>query len=605
MAKIILMDPHLANLIAAGEVIERPSSVIKELVENSIDAHAKHIEVSLKSAGKELITVKDDGDGMDRDDAVACFKRHASSKLYDEYQLFKIKTMGFRGEALPSISAVSVVTLYTSTGEGVGSKVIAQEGKIERVDYAARKGSIFEVKELFYNTPVRLKYLKTDYTEVASCLEVMQRLALAHPNIAFDFINDGKISFSTTGRGDLLEVISRLYGVDTAKRMIPVSFESLEYQVKGYIGKPELTRATRYFTITILNKRNVYLPKIQKAIIDAYKDYIFSSQFPFVVLDISAEISLVDVNVHPTKKEVRLSSEEILIRIVKEGIIEKLKELNAIHSNPQLSKMVKEEDKVSLVKDSPFSDIEIFRPRTMSQVPNQDTYIIRDQDSKEVPLYIKEPNSEATSVPSSKVEQIVKEKVIPEFKVVGQLLKTYIIYETREGFYMMDQHAAMERINYEKFQKLYNSSYDIVEPLIPLTIDLSLAEMNRFTLEKKQALKEIGIVAEEFGPTSIRIISYPTFIDEKNNQNTYLQSIFMDALSDTKVDIKELRRHVIATMACRASLKANDELSVIEMESLFKRLFSCDNPTCCPHGRPTIILFTKYDIEKIFKRSGL
>ncbi len=609
MAKIHVMDAHLANLIAAGEVIERPSSVIKELVENSLDAHAKHIEVSIIGAGKEAIIVKDDGDGMDKDDAVMCFTRHASSKLIDEYQLFKIKTMGFRGEALPSIASVSKVTMYTSTGEGEGSKVTAHEDEIVRVPYQSIKGTTFEVRELFYNTPVRLKYLKTDYTEISSCLEVMQRLALSYPSVAFDFIIDGKLSFSTTGRGNLLEVIARLYGSDTAKKMIPIELESLEYKVKGFIGKPELTRASRYFMITILNHRNVYLPKVQKCLIDAYKDYIFSSQYPFCILDISAEPNLVDVNVHPSKKEVRLSLEEVLFDLVSKGVKEKLSSLNAIHEVNIPSK--KEVETVPLFETKKEETIEVFRPRTMKEVPlYKDDLVLNDYHQEEASSNIKVAELPQKEIREETIKETVKiedkkEKVIPSWKVIGQIMKTYVIYEGDDGFYLVDQHAAMERINYEKFQKLYNASYDIVEPLIPLIIDLSLSEMKKFTKERQVALKEIGINCEEFGPTSIRINSYPIFIDEKNNKNQYLQSIFMDVLNDNKVDVNELRRHVIATMACKASLKANDELSLVEMESLYKRLFECDNPTCCPHGRPTIIHFTKYDVEKLFKRTGI
>ncbi len=598
MAKIHVMDSRLANMIAAGEVIERPSSVIKELVENSIDAHAKHIEVSIQNAGKNLICVKDDGDGMDKDDATLCFKRHASSKLYDEYQLFKIKTMGFRGEALPSIASISKVTLYTSTGNGVGSKVSAFENEVKREDYKAIKGSIFEVRELFYNTPVRLKYLKKDYTEISSCIEVMQRLALANVDISFDFYIDGHLSFSTPGRGNLLEVIARLYGSATAKKLVEINLETLEYKVKGYISKPELTRANKYFMITNINKRNVYLPKVQKIIIDAYKDYLFSSQYPICVLDIEVEPSLVDVNVHPSKKEVRLSSEEILFDLISKGIKEKLQEINLIHNVEIKQKKV---ENVSLF-DTKNNDVDVFRPT------KQNDFLIL-HDSEIVNETNKEIKFEEKNFEEKKEEPIlkkeIKEKIIPEWKVIGQVMNTYIIYEGNDGFYIMDQHAAMERINYEKYQNYYNSHYDIVEPLVPLIIDLSLSEMKKFTKERQVALKNIGLDIEEFGPTSLRINSYPTFIDEKNNTFNYLQSIIMDIINDNKVDIKELRRHVIATLACKASIKANDKLNEMEMESLYKRLFNCDNPSCCPHGRPTIIHFTKYDIEKLFKRTGI
>ena len=310
MAIIKVMDSHLANMIAAGEVIERPSSVIKELVENSLDAEAKHIEVRVYDAGRKKIIVKDDGVGMDENDAVTAFKRHASSKLLSEYELFKIKTMGFRGEALPSIAAVSKVTMITSHTSSKGSKVSVIDEVATRSDYPAPQGTTFIVEELFYNTPVRLKFLKTDNTENASSLEVMQRLALARSDVAFSFYIDDRPIFKTSGRGDLLEVISRIYSVDTAKKMIPVHLETLEYTIEGYIGRPEISKSTRYFMITILNERNVYVPKIQKAIIEAYSDHLFSNKYPFVILKIRVEHSLVDVNVHPSKREVRLSNDE-------------------------------------------------------------------------------------------------------------------------------------------------------------------------------------------------------------------------------------------------------------------------------------------------------
>lgn len=600
MGKIKVMDSHLANMIAAGEVIERPSSVIKELVENALDANAKHIEVLIENAGRDRIVVKDDGDGMDKDDAILCFTRHASSKLYDEYHLFRIKTMGFRGEALPSIASVSKVSLYTSTGNGVGSKVEAFEDQIIHSDYSMSKGTIFEVKELFYNTPVRLKYLKSDNTEVSSCIDVMQRIALSYPEVSFDLTIDGRKSFSTTGRGDLLETIARIFGTDTAKRMKEIKGESLEYNIYGYIGKPELTRSSRYYMITILNKRNVYLPRVQKVLIDAYKDYIFSNQYPFVILHIEADPSLVDVNVHPSKKEVRLSSEDLLLKLIKDTVKDKLKQMTTFHDVMVEKKSIKEND-ISLFEDKKKENVEIYRPRTMDY--NQ--YVEKNLNKEEI---INENiDAKIEEVQEKVKEEASKEKVkiIPSWKVIGQIHKTYIVYEGDDGFYIMDQHAAMERINYEKFQNLYNSHYDIVSPLYPITIDLSISLQKHLTQEKISALKEIGIEVESFGPNTIRILSYPTFIDEKGMGRIYLESIFHDVLEGNKIDIKELRRHVIATMACKASIKANDELSPLEMEDLLKQLFRCDNPTCCPHGRPTVIHFSSYDIEKLFKRSGI
>ena len=612
MGKIQIMSSKLANMIAAGEVIERPSSVIKELVENSIDAHAKNIEVSIFNAGRNKIIVKDDGDGMDPDDAKLAFKRHASSKLLDEYQLFKIKTMGFRGEALPSISSVSKVTMMTSTGN-VGSKVTTSEEELNIEPFKAIKGTTFIVEELFYNTPVRLKYLKSDSTEIASCLEVMQRLALSFPNVAMSFYIDDKLSFSTTGRGDLLEVISRLYGNDVAKKMIKVSYSSNGFDIDGYIGKPEITRSTRYYMITILNNRNVYLPQVQKSIISGYSDYIFNSKYPFVVLTLRVDHSLVDVNVHPSKKEVRLSNDREVSSAVEEMIKEALNKENAIH---EVSLPHKEVETVALFKDNTSSsfDTSIIRPinpRTEIKIelPNEEikeNNFDFDINSLDEEINVKNNEDIINNEVNNEINQVEEknEKTIPYFRVVGQVLLTYIIIEIKDGFYIVDQHAANERINYEKFTKLLNSKIEVCTPLIPLIINLSPSEIKRLTDDKIKILNQIGIEVEGFGLNTIKISSIPVFIKEYSEEK-YLEEIIDQVIRTDKIDLIELRKHVIATMACKASIKANDHLEIREMEDLIKTLFTCDNPTCCPHGRPTIVHFTKYDIEKMFKRSGI
>lgn len=612
MGKIQIMSSKLANMIAAGEVIERPSSVIKELVENSIDAHAKNIEVSIFNAGRNKIIVKDDGDGMDPDDAKLAFKRHASSKLLDEYQLFKIKTMGFRGEALPSISSVSKVTMMTSTGN-IGSKVTTSEEELNIEPFKAIKGTTFIVEELFYNTPVRLKYLKSDSTEIASCLEVMQRLALSFPNVAMSFYIDDKLSFSTTGRGDLLEVISRLYGNDVAKKMIKVSYSSNGFDIDGYIGKPEVTRSTRYYMITILNNRNVYLPQVQKSIISGYSDYIFNSKYPFVVLTLRVDHSLVDVNVHPSKKEVRLSNDREVSSAVEEMIKEALNKENAIH---EVSLPHKEVETVALFKDNTYSsfDTSIIRPinpRTEIKIelPNEEikeNNFDFDINSLDEEINVKNNEDIINNEVNNEINQVEEknEKTIPYFRVVGQVLLTYIIIEIKDGFYIVDQHAANERINYEKFTKLLNSKIEVCTPLIPLIINLSPSEIKRLTDDKIKILNQIGIEVEGFGLNTIKISSIPVFIKEYSEEK-YLEEIIDQVIRTDKIDLIELRKHVIATMACKASIKANDHLEIREMEDLIKTLFTCDNPTCCPHGRPTIVHFTKYDIEKMFKRSGI
>ena len=602
MGKIAVMPSRLANMIAAGEVIERPSSIIKELVENSLDAHAKNIEVEIFNAGRSKIIVRDDGDGMDKDDAKLAFTRHASSKLLDEYQLFKIKTMGFRGEALPSISSVSKVTMLTSTGEGIGSKVITTEEELKIEECQAIKGTTFIVEELFYNTPVRLKYLKSDSTEVASCLEIMQRLALSFPSVSFSFFIDNKLSFSTTGRGDLLEVIARLYGNDIAKKMIKISYSSDAFDIEGYLAKPEITRSTRYYMITILNNRNVYVPIIQKAIMSGYGDYIFNSKYPFCILNFRVDYSLVDVNVHPSKKEVRLSNDKEIAFKVEEIIKEALKEENAVHN---ISFQEKEVEKVSLFENKPtqFENNNIIRPINPRTEIYQDNQVKKDF-SFDLTSFDEEVKKEDTYEEVSEEDNSLKKDNLPDFKIIGQIHNTYIIIEVSNGFYIVDQHAANERVNYEKFKNLLNRKIEVCSPLIPLIITLSPSDVKRLTDDKIKLLNKIGLEIESFGLNTIKVSSIPLFIKEYNEES-YIEELIQQVIKDDRIDLEVLRKHVIATMACKASIKANDHLEIREMEDLIKTLFACENPTCCPHGRPTIIHFSNYDIEKMFKRSGI
>ena len=610
MAIIKVMDSHLANMIAAGEVIERPSSVIKELVENALDAHAKHIEVKVYDAGRTKIVVKDDGDGMDKEDAVLAFKRHASSKLTSEHQLFKIKTMGFRGEALPSIASVSKVTMTTSTGIGAGTKVLIENENMKVEDFSSRKGTTFTIEELFYNTPVRLKFLKTDVTENANSLEVMQRLALSRPDVAIDFYIDERHVFSTTGRNDLLEVIARIYNNETAKKMMKVEVGDYEFQIEGYIGKPELAKSTRYYMITLLNDRNVYVPKIQKAIIDAYSDFIFNSKYPFVILKIHVEYSLVDVNVHPSKREVRLSNEDKICDAINHMIKDKLLDKLPLTEAPSFQKeerIIPEEKIVNSLSDSTKESISLL-------LDDEDTSSLKEvnviRPAKER-IEVNTPNIDLNSFDEELVKKEEKqvEEETPSFKKpriepLCQIHDTYIVCQALDGMYLIDQHAANERINYEKFNKALNAHINIIEPLVPYMINLSPSDILKLNDDKLNILKEIGLEVEHFGSNTLKVSKLPSFIKEYD-EGSYIEELIEQVISKDKIDLDALRKHVIATMACKASIKANDKLSLREMNDLIDELFKCTNPTCCPHGRPTIIHFSKYDIEKMFKRSGI
>lgn len=604
MSIVKVLDSTLANMIAAGEVVERPSSVIKELVENSIDAHAKKITVSLKDAGRTSIYVSDDGDGMEREDAILAFKRHATSKISSTFDLFRIKTLGFRGEALPSIASVSKMTLTTSTGVGVGTKIFLEDDKMEISDAPLLKGTQIEVYELFYNTPARLKYLKKDYTENASSIEVMTRIALAHPEIAFKFLIDDRLQFQTSGRGNLLETIAQIYGFEVAKKMIPFSLTKNDYTVTGYLGEPEIAKSSRYYMITLLNGRNVYMPRVQAAINDSYHDFIPSSRFPFVILCLDVDCALVDVNVHPSKREVRFSKEEELRLALLEAIPNTLKERRAF-ANADLSRRIT--PIIKETKPEQLSILDEVKEETIKEEKVETTGIKEDEvvvftlnEEVKNDIEVKEEKEE-------KVETFVEETKPKKktLRAIAQMHRTYIICEDDNGgFHIVDQHAAYERIQYEKFQKLFASELKVREPLIPQVITLTPSDASLFTKEKEELLEKIGLRFEPFGLNAYKVVQVPLWLDE-SDEKEYIDVLLEQALHGDKIDANKLRTHAIATMSCKASIRANDYLDLKEMQYVIDTLFECENPTCCPHGRPTIIEFSKYQLERLFKRTGV
>lgn len=591
MGKIEVMDHALANQIAAGEVVERPASVVKELIENALDANAKNIRVAIFDAGRIRIVVEDDGEGMDRDDAVLAFKRHATSKLKRTLDLFRIKTLGFRGEALPSIASVSKLTLVTSTGIGVGTEIVI-EGETEIVkDASLRQGTIVSVEELFYNTPARLKYLKTDYTENAATTEVVSRLALAHPDVAFAFSIDERIQFETTGRGELLEVILKIYGHGVASKMMPFSLETNDFSVSGYLGKAELAKSNRYYIITLLNGRNVYMPKVQSAIIDAYNDFIPLTRYPFVIINLHVDHALVDVNVHPSKKEVRFSKELELRLALLEKIPLALRQSNLIV------------DVDTSKKAMPIMSEDISHQQlSLEFVPEQSGAHIADKIPQSSTLQIKDSENEDTGKSN---EPLTIHRQGITLRAIAQMHQTYIIADDLAGgFYLIDQHAANERINYEDFQKVLLSQATVTEPLFPQIIHIHPSDMLRLNEDKMALLRAIGIELEPFGMNTFKVTRVPMWTKEYD-EKVYIEDLLDQVLHGDKVDLVKIRNHAIATMACKASIKANDYLSLEEMQYLLDRLLLCDNPFACPHGRPTVIHYTKYELEKLFKRTGV
>lgn len=595
MANIKVMDEILANKIAAGEVVERCSSVVKELVENSIDAGATEITVELEDAGTKMIRVIDNGKGMDKEDALLAFQRHATSKLKEEEDLYRINTLGFRGEALPSIASVSNIVLKTSTGE-VGTIVHISGGKIiNQTNGDARKGTIMSVNDLFYNTPARLKHLKSLYSELANVSDYMNKIALSHPNIKFTLINNEQVLLKTDGRGELLKTIKDIYGLEVVKKMFRVEASNDDYKVEGYISYPEVNRSTRNHIITIVNGRVVRNMDINRIINDSYHSYKPDNRYPIVVLEIEVDPSLIDVNIHPTKMDIKFSKMDMLMELISNMIKKVLDKKNLI-PEVEVSRPKLEEEKVikNVKEDKPkYQEFTLNLTRTEE---NEEPYVVINED-----LIVKkeEPKEEI----SENKEEKQNERM-PELYPVGLVHGTYIICQNEKGMYLIDQHAAKERINYEIFKKeLGNPKKNKISMLFPLTLEFTNSE---FIILKEHfdLLRDINIDIEEFGLNSVIIKAHPTWLPKGYEEQAIRKIIEVVLVTEKEFNIEKFNEKIAIMLSCKLAIKANMNLTLLEMETLINDLRKCDNPFNCPHGRPTTIFYTNYDLEKLFKRSG-
>ena len=589
MSKVHLLSQSISNMIAAGEVVERPSSVVKELVENAIDAKARHIDIVIKDAGRTLIKVIDDGIGMDKEDALLALKRHATSKILDERDLFNISTLGFRGEALPSIAAVSHLVLTTSTGNNVGTKVeVVNSNEIKVENAPLRKGTEIEVNELFYNTPARLKYLKSDTTEFAQIHDVVVHIALGYPNIIFTLIHNDKVVFKTNVNGNVLEIIAEIYGKETARNMKKLTCENYDFKVEGYISKIQINRANRYSMITLLNGRYVRMLQVNNALIEAYKTYLPDDRYPITVLNIEVDPSLVDINVHPSKHEVRLSKEKDLVNLIKENTLLTLKEELL---TPSISKTPKEKE-IVLTPSLNFDSENFFTKEELKVV------------KEELPLIIEEKEEVEVKINKEDIKQVIQEEIKEPtyFRVIGQYHGTYILCEFDDGLYIIDQHAAAERINFEKYSRLLGTTTSSIKLLVPLLLDYTYNEIKQIE-ENKNVLETLGIYFESFSNSNIRISEVPSYFMDVN-MKVYVRDVIEMILNKSKVSSLDIRLNAIATIACKASIKANHSLNTLDMQNLIKNLLKCENPNTCPHGRPTMLKYTNYELEKFFKRAG-
>lgn len=591
MSKIKVMDEILANKIAAGEVVEKTMNVVKELVENSIDAKSDEIKIELIDSGVKEVKVTDNGIGMDREDAALAFSRHATSKLKNLDDLFNIESLGFRGEALPSIASVSNVELKTSNGE-IGTYLTLSGGKDIHIEYSdLQQGTTITVKDLFYNTPVRLKYLKNLYVELANITEYVNKMALSYPNIKFTLINNDKTLLATDGNGDLRKVIYEIYGADITKKMIEVSGENDDYYIHGYISYPEMQKSNRSAITTLVNGRVIKNNDLNKIIVEAYHTYIPKDKFPIIVLNIDVDPILIDINIHPTKMDIKFSKMDTLKSLVFDVITEQLQKLTLIPTVATRSEEALRETTIPLYRAFKKEDQQQERPKyeeTILDFSIADSKNDTESTSQMMETDPKEENEER----KTRIK-----KMIPR----GIVYLTYIIAENEDGMYIIDQHAAAERINYEKVLKSLKEKVIPIDLLIPIKIELTT---NEFLIVKNHldTLKDYGFLAEEFGMNTIIIRSHPNWIPEDIAEEC-IRKVVDIIISKESFDFDQFVWRMAATMACRMSVKANDYLSYDDQVWLLEALRDCENPFTCPHGRPTIITYTKYDLEKLFKRS--
>lgn len=646
MGKIQELSERLANQIAAGEVVERPASVVKELVENAIDAGSTQIDILLEEAGLKKIQVTDNGEGIAEEDVMNAFKRHATSKIHTRDDLFRIRTLGFRGEALPSIASVSIVSVETAAQEETQGTFLKMKGGTveEHRPSALRQGTKITVEQLFYNTPARLKYVKTLQTELANIGDIVNRLALSHPTIAFRLVHDGNKMMTTSGNGDLKQAIAGIYGLQTAKKMRPIYIKDLDFEVHGYISLPEVTRASRNYISTIINGRYIKNIALNKAIVNGYGSKLMVGRYPIAVVEIKMDPLLVDVNVHPTKQEVRLSKESELTALISKAINDVLREENLIPNaadNLRFKKKVEHQEKteqlaieleqpksskhglsfdketgsfyieesfVDPLPEPPVNELPTVReeieiasfdqPVVTNEIP-----IVPEEDTFE-PVEQTHPEFDMHKKGSQMIERLQEEPTkqrFPHLEYFGQMHGTYLFAQSQEGLYIIDQHAAQERIKYEYFrQKIGEVGNELQELLVPIVLDYPNSDVLKLT-EQATALQEVGIHLEEFGANSFIVRAHPTWYPAGQEEEIIREMIDI-LLTTGKVSVHQFREATAIMMSCKRSIKANHYLNSQQARVLLEDLAKCANPFNCPHGRPVLIHFTNSDMERMFKR---
>lgn len=666
---------QVANQIAAGEVVERPASVVKELVENAIDAGAGEIAIHLKEAGLRSIQVIDNGKGIAADQVGLAFKRHATSKIYSSSDLFRIRTLGFRGEALPSIASVSEVTMNTSDGES-SSEIYIKDGEIvDQKSSALRRGTSVLVENLFYNTPARLKYLKSLQTELAHITDIINRESLGHPDIHFNYTHDGKTLLSTNGKGRVNEVLAAIYGFRQAKDMMSIEGENLDFHISGYVSLPAVTRASKSYMSLFVNGRYIKNYKLNQAILKGYGSKLMVGRYPIAVIYIELDPQLIDVNVHPTKQEVRISKEDDLYDMIKTAIIDALAPVQRIpdvyaDGEGDDGQSANNSDSTASTSSGQSNYRTLSQPTTYlgeqatldfsashgsnsqqdatSAFSGNDFSNVFEEDvneevkqSVQVPTYLRDEaqvvqaedleneadHSDETPVTYLDTEQEVdlpkshnkpvwqtvnqvqaldqaimdRNMSFPELTYVGQMQGTYLVAENETGMYLVDQHAAQERIKYEYYRDtIVEFGTAMQSLLLPIVFDFSNSEAQEID-QIRPKLLEMGIDLEPFGPNAFQLQQHPIWMGKKNIQKI-VEDLIALILEDPKATVGNYREATAIMMSCKRSIKANHYLDDMQAKQLLHDLAYTKNPYNCPHGRPVLVHFSNYEIERMFKR---
>ncbi|HFU4189386.1 TPA: DNA mismatch repair endonuclease MutL [Streptococcus suis] len=631
MAQIIELPEILANQIAAGEVIERPASVVKELVENSIDAGASQIEIRIEEAGLKTIQITDNGEGIAPDQVALALRRHATSKIKNQADLFRIRTLGFRGEALPSIASVSQMVIETATTDhAYGLRLVSKGGVVESEEPISRPvGTQMTVSDLFYNTPARLKYVRSQQAELSHIADIINRLSLAHPEIAFTLVNEGRELMRTAGTGKLRQAISGIYGIASAKKMVEIEAEDLDFQVSGYVSLPELTRANRNYISIFINGRYIKNFLLNRAILEGYGSKLMVGRFPLAVISIEIDPYLADVNVHPTKQEVRISKEKELMTLIREAIIKALKEQDlipdALENLAQSSTRTKvKAEQVTLplkesklyydtVKQDFFLKPEVVAEDIKPLEEDKNLTEMTSQVDKSVTIKFAQRQTEnaddldhpnLTSKELAKVADKLDQEetsTFPELEYFGQMHGTYLFAQGKTGLYIIDQHAAQERVKYEYYrEKIGQVDNSAQQLLVPYIFEFPQNDAMNLT-HKMDALRQVGVNLEEYGVNQFILREHPIWMKEEEIESGIYEMCDMLLLTD-QVSIKQYRAELAIMMSCKRSIKANHALDDYSARDLLRQLSHCQNPYNCPHGRPVLVHFSKSDMEKMFRR---